>query len=204
MAVITLAVAALSLSVSVVTAWLTLLRRGTVKMTQPTQVFFGPSDARHPGEHPLSKVYLRTLLFATSKRGRVVENMYVVLIRDTAARHHFNIWVYGERHQLVRGSGLFVGDAGIAANHHFLSAPDRSQFSFLSGRYRLQVFARLLGDRRDKEMFVQELDISPEMAASLSVPDTGVYFDWAPDSASYVPYIDRLESPDRQPSDPAD
>jgi hypothetical protein len=134
MVAITLAVAALSLTVSTVTAWLTLFRRGTVKMTHPTQVFFGPWDARHPGEHPLPKIYLRTLLFATAKRGRVIENMYVVLIRDDAVRHHFNIWVYGERHQLVRGSGLFVGEAGIAANHHFLSAPDRSEFSFLSGR----------------------------------------------------------------------
>ncbi len=191
---IALAVAALSLTVSMVTAWLTLLRRGTIKMTQPTQVFFGPSDTRHPGERPLPKVYLRTLLFATSKRGRVVENMYVVLTRDGAVSHHFNIWVYGERHQLVRGSGLFVGEAGIAANHHFLTAPDRSQFAFLSGRYRLQVFARLLGEHRDKELFAQELNISPEIAASLSESDTGVYFDWAPDSTSYVPYIDRWES----------
>ena len=191
---IAFAVAALSLTVSMVTAWLTLLRRGTVKMTQPTQVFFGPSDARHPGERPLPKVYLRTLLFATSKRGRVVENMYVVLTRDGAVLHHFNIWVYGERHQLVRGSGLFVGEAGIAANHHFLTAPDRSRFAFLSGRYRLQVFARLLGEHRDKELFAQELDISPAIAASLGESNAGVYFDWAPDSTSYVPYIDKWES----------
>lgn len=203
MAAITLAIAALSLAVSTTTAWLTLLRRGTIKMTQPTQVFFGPSEARNVGEAPLPKVYLRTLLFATSKRGRVVENMYVVLIRDDAVRHHFNIWVYGERHQLVRGSGLFVGEVGIAANHHFLSAPDRSQFSFLAGRYRLQVFARLLGDHRDKELFAQELDISPDLAASLGESDTGVYFDWAPDSASYEPYVDRwgASATDRRLSD---
>jgi hypothetical protein len=120
--------------------------------------------------------------------------MYVVLTRDGAVLHHFNIWVYGERHQLVRGSGLFVGEAGIAANHHFLTAPDRSRFAFLSGRYRLQVFARLLGEHRDKELFAQELDISSAIAASLSESNAGVYFDWAPDSTSYVPYIDKWES----------
>lgn len=197
---VTLAVATLSLAVSTVTAWLTLLRRGTVEMTQPTQIFLGPADARHPGEHPLPKVYLRTLLFATSKRGRVVENMYVVLTRDGTACHHFSIWVYGERQQLVRGSGLFVGEAGISANHHFLSSPERSQFAFSAGHYRLQVFARLLGDRRDKELFVQELDVSPDIASSLRDADTGVYFDWAPDDSRYVPYIDKWEPAAARPT----
>ncbi|HWN99986.1 MAG TPA: hypothetical protein VNS63_12045 [Blastocatellia bacterium] len=31
-----------ALVVSVTTAWLTLFRRGTIRMTQPTLVFFGP------------------------------------------------------------------------------------------------------------------------------------------------------------------
>jgi hypothetical protein len=124
----------------------------------------------------------------------VIENMYVVLVRDGAVHQHFNIWVYGERHELVRGSGLFVGEDGIAANHHFLSAPDRSDFSFTEGTYRLEVFARLLGDRRDKQLFAQDLVISPEIEASLGEPATGVYFDWAPDTERYIPYVDRWEA----------
>jgi hypothetical protein len=126
--------------------------------------------------------------------------MYVTLVRDGAVHHNFNIWVYGERHELVRGSGLFVGQDGIAANHHFLSAPDRSGFSFTEGPYQLNVFGRLLGDRRDRQLFAQDLAISPKLAAALGEPATGVYFDWAPDTAEYVPYIDQLESsPDRAP-----
>jgi hypothetical protein len=39
---VSLAISTLSLAVSAVTAWLTLFRRGTVKMTQPTVIFFGP------------------------------------------------------------------------------------------------------------------------------------------------------------------
>ena len=200
MATLAVIVATLSFAVSSVTARLTLLRRGTVKMTQPTQVFLGPADSRRRGEAPLPKVYLRTLLFATSKRGRVIENMYVALVRGDTVHQHFNIWVYGERHELVRGSGLFVGEDGISANHHFLSGPDRADFSFTEGSYRLEVFVRLLGDRRDKQLFAQDLVISRDIAAALCDPAAGVYFDWAPDTAQYVPFVDRNDGfADRPP-----
>ena len=88
-------VSVLALAVSSVTAWLTLFRRGTVKMTQPTVIYFGPDTPRSRDETPLPKVYLRTLLFATSKRGRVVESMHVALSRNET-HQNFNIWVYGD------------------------------------------------------------------------------------------------------------
>lgn len=74
---ISITISALALGVSTVTAWFTLLRRGTIKMTQPTVIFFGPDNPRSNEEGPLPVVYLRTLLFSTSKRGRVIECMYV-------------------------------------------------------------------------------------------------------------------------------
>jgi len=117
---------------SAVTAWLTLFRRGTVKMTQPTVIFFGPDNLRSRDEPALPKVFLRTLLFATSKRGRVVESMHIALSRNET-QQNFNIWVYGDE-KLVRGSGLFVGETGIAANHHFLTPRDGSSFHFTEGR----------------------------------------------------------------------
>jgi hypothetical protein len=190
---IALVVAVLSLAVSSVTVWLTLFRRGTVKMTQPTVVFFGPETPRLRDERPRPKVYLRTLLFATSKRGRVIENMHVVLSRDDV-HQNFNIWVYGERLQLVRGSGLFVGETGLAANHHFLLPPDAGPFPFTDGQYRLELFARLLGDDGTKRLLSQELTISRDTATSLEDPGTGVYFDWEPDSARYRSHVDRGEA----------
>ena len=108
---ISVTISVLALCVSAVTAWLTLFRRGTVKMTQPTVIYFGPDSPRSRDEVPLPKVYLRTLLFATSKRGRVVESMHIALSRNET-NQNFNIWVYGDE-RLVRGSGLFVGETGI-------------------------------------------------------------------------------------------
>jgi TonB family protein len=56
----------LSFVVSITVAWLTLFRRGRLYMTQPVQIAFV-----FEGDKP--KVFLRTLLYATGKRGYVVE-----------------------------------------------------------------------------------------------------------------------------------
>src|SRR5947199_1179157 len=100
---ISITVAVLSLAISAGTAWLTLFRRGTVKMTQPTIIFFGPDMPRSRSDTPIPKIFLRTLLFSTSKRGRVIESMHVAVSRNET-HQNFNIWVYGDD-KLVRGSG---------------------------------------------------------------------------------------------------
>ncbi|WP_028313622.1 hypothetical protein [Desulfatibacillum aliphaticivorans] len=191
---IAIAISVLALAISGVTAWLTLLRRGTVRMTQPTVIFFGPDGSISFKEQPLPKVYLRTLLFSTSKRGRVIQSMHASLTRNES-QQNFNIWVHGDD-KLVRGSGLFVGETGVAANHHFLTPIDGNSFRFLSGKYCLKVYAHLVGDSKQVLLFCQELDVSSEMAKSLEEPGTGLYFDWGPDSASYLQHIEkRLPSP---------
>jgi hypothetical protein len=80
--------------------------------------------------------------------------MHVSLSRNET-HQNFNIWVYGERDKLVRGSGLFVGEMGIAANHHFLTPNDGSFFRFTEGHYRLDVFAHMLGDKKPTQLFSQ-------------------------------------------------
>ena len=41
-----------------------------------------------------------------------------------------------------------LGGTGVAANHHFLVPNDGSPFRFTAGHYRMDVFAKLLGDHR--------------------------------------------------------
>lgn len=187
---VSLTISTLSLAVSVVTAWLTLFRRGTVKMTQPTVIFFGPDTPRSRHDAPLQKVYLRTLLFSTSKRGRVIESMHVSLSRNET-HQNFNIWVYGERGKLVRGSGLFVGETGVSADHHFLIPDDGNGFRFTEGHYRLDVVARLLGDSKPTPLFSQSLEISRDIAAALEGKTSGLYFDWGPDSSRYLQHVEK-------------
>jgi hypothetical protein len=178
----------LALAVSCVTAWFTFFRRGTVKLTQPTVIIFGP-DGGLPGRAPNPKVFLRTLLVATSKRGRVNESMHVTLTRNET-RQNFNIWVYGDE-KLVRGSGLFVGETGVAANHHFLLPSDGASFAFVAGIYRLELFAKLLGDTSTLKLLSQTLEVDQHSANALREPGTGLYFDWGPDSERYIPHVDK-------------
>jgi hypothetical protein len=123
-----LVVAILALAVSALTAWLTLLRKGEVRMTQPTVIYFGP-DGGFKAEDAPPKVFLRTLLFSTGKQGHIIENMFLRLHRGET-RQNFNVWVYGDK-ELSRGSGLFVPETGLAANHHFVLPADGTFFHFL-------------------------------------------------------------------------
>ncbi|MEA2878238.1 MAG: hypothetical protein QOF14_3434 [Hyphomicrobiales bacterium] len=185
-----LVISALALSVSGLTAWLTLFRRGTVSMTQPTVIFFGPGDSHSDSDATSWKVFLRTLLFSTAKRGRIIESAYVRVACE-GIQEDFNIWVYGERNELVRGSGLFVGESGVEANHHFLLPPDAAPFPFVAGKHKLSVFVRLLGDRHERMLFSQVLEISEQEANEIGLQDTGLYFDWMPNKSRYVSHIDR-------------
>jgi len=159
-------------------------------MTRPTVIFFGP-DGRDKSR---PKVFLRTLLFSSSKRGRIVESMYVSLLCEDASQN-FTIWTYGERNQLVRGSGLFIPESGVEANHHFLMHEGESPFAFIPGRYRMDVYAHLLGDRKQKLLFSQLLDVSSEEADVLGASDIGLYFDWTPEKMRYVSHVDRRPMP---------
>lgn len=185
-----LAISTLSLGIASVTAWLTLFRRGTIEMTQPTVIFLGSDKPRSRDGTPSPKVYLRTLLFSTSKRGRVIESMHVSLSRNET-HQNFNVWVYGERGKLVRGSGLFVGETGVAADHHFLTPVDENAFRFTEGHYRFDVFVTLLGDRKSIKLFSQALDISRDIAVELTERHAGLYFDWGPDSSRYLPHVEK-------------
>ena len=143
-------------------------------MTQPTVIHFG-TDTSRSHEEPAAKIYLRTLLFCTAKRGQVLESMHVSLSRSET-HQNFNIWVHGED-RLMRGSGLFVGETEVALNHHFF-APGMEPYRFAAGKYRLDVFAQLVGKRQRMRLFTQYLDVSQEHAALLAKEGWGLYFDW--------------------------
>jgi len=156
-------------------------------MTRPTVVYFGAGSERE-GLSPY-KVYLRALLFATSKRGRVIEGIYVTLIHNEA-QQNFNIWVYGNDNKFVRGSGLFIGETGIASSHHFMMSSEKNAFQFSEGLYRVEVHAHILGDRNNKLLYSETFELSTEHTLAIQNVEGGVYFDWEPDSSGYVPHYD--------------
>ena len=138
-------------------------------MTQPTVVFFGPDGSRFDSDK--NKIYLRTLLYNTAKRGQVLESLHVSLQRNES-KQNFNIWVYGEKGNLKRGSGLFVAQEGVTFDHHFLLPEDGANFQFLSGTYTLIVFAKLVGEK-PKTLMIITLAITESQASQLSERNTG-------------------------------
>ncbi len=178
-----------ALVLSGTTAWLTLFRRGTVRMTKPTVIFFGPDGGPGRNGSIRYKIFLRTLVYSTGKRGRIIESMYISLRRGET-RQTFNIWVYGDD-KLARGSGLFVGDTGVVCNHHFLLPEDGTKFEFLPGDYQMDVYASLVGDRTTLHLSSTDLSISDKIARQLQDQDCGVYFDWGPDAKKYHLHVDK-------------
>jgi hypothetical protein len=183
-----------ALAVSSVTAWLTFFRRGEVKMTKPTVVFFGPDGDAGREQRPRPKVFLRTLLYSTSKAGQMVESMHVSLQRGES-RQNFSIWVYGDKDNLARGSGLFVGPDGIACNHHFLLPDDAADFKFAAGEYTVRIYAKRVRDRSPRLMYEIKLSVSESDGTNLRNGDAGLYFDWGPDQEAYHPHVDIRKQP---------
>ena len=176
----------LALAVSSLTAWLTLLRKGTVLMTQPTVIYFGPDGGTKAMEPP-EKIFLRTLLYSTGKRGHIIENMFVRLRRGET-QQNFNIWAYGDK-DLYRGSGLFVPETGLATNHHFLLPPDGTTFQFSVGRYLLDVFVTEVGSSSPARICSVSLEITREIFENFNQPGHGLYFDWGPDAGRYFAHV---------------
>ena len=193
---IAIGISSVALAVSAVTAWLTLFRAGDLRMTQPTVVFFGPDGGRKKGERVRLKVFLRTLLYSTSRRGQTVESMHVSLQR-AESKQNFSIWVYGND-SLARGSGLHVGPDGITCNHHFLLPEDGADFRLLPGQYTVRVFAKRVADRSPRQLAQIALSISESHADRLKNDDAGIYFDWGPDQQAYHAHVE-IRKPDPIP-----
>jgi hypothetical protein len=177
MVTIPLLISVVSLLLSVTVAWLTLLRRGNLGMTHPMLIGF-----LHEGEQP--KVFFRAMLYATGKRGHIVEALYLK-VRHGNSTQAFSFWMYGETKELKIGSGLRVGDDGISFNHHFLPPKDVPSVAFLAGEYAIDIYARILNRHAPALLSTVKFSLSPELAAALLDPTNGVLFTWSPDSQGY-------------------
>ncbi len=161
-------------------------------MTQPTVVFFGPDGGTPPGARPRLKIFLRTLLFSTSRNGQTVESMHVNLQRGES-RQNFSIWVYGDDNRLARGSGILVGVDGVTCNHHFLLPEDGAEFRLVAGEYILRVFAKHVRDKLPGQLAEIRLRITDAQAKQLEDQGAGIYFDWGPDQQAYHSHVEKRE-----------
>lgn len=173
----------IALTISAITFWLTRIKKGIVKMTRPTVIYFGSDgvDSKH------NKVFIRTLLYSTSDREQYIQNMFIRLQRGESAQN-FNVWVYDDK-GLVRGCGLFINKNGMACNHHFLLPKDGNDYPFLSGEYLLQLYVETV-DKSPRKIFEQRLNLTKQQEDEILSKNAGVYFDWAPNTQTYFSHVD--------------
>lgn len=177
-------IALMSLAISATTMYFAWLRRGKLAMTKPTLVFFGFDNV----PQSTAKIFLRTLLYSTSVKGKVVEGMYAKLRRGNVVET-FSFWGHGETDKLSPGSGLFVSQSGVVANHHFVLSIHQPAFTFTADDYHVEVFARLAGKSQPAKLAQITLALDAQQAEALG-RGAGVLFELLPDTQRYVGHID--------------
>jgi hypothetical protein len=88
---------------------------------------------------------------------------------------------------------MFIGEMGVATSHHFLLPRDHTEFPYLAGQYKLELFARLSGEQHATILYSEELQLSPTDAAALQVGNSGLYFDWSPSAERFISHVEVLK-----------
>jgi len=187
-----------ALALSLFTLWFTILRRGTVHSTHPSFIavrydFVGKKA-------PQAKVFLRTLLFSTGKRGRVVETLFL-RVSEGERRAEFSFWGHGDK-ELIRGSGLFVPETGVATNHHFNPLDAETLFLFSGGVYSLELVAKLVGSKRLVSLWTIQLEMPAKAYGASIAKETAVFYSWSPEQSRYVASIESRTGAVHALSDP--
>ena len=163
-----------------------MLRKGTVKSTHPSFIAIRYDFVSK--RHPQAKVFLRSCLYSTSKRGIVVENLFLNVIHDGKSEE-FSFWGYGEK-DLSRGSGLFVGENGVVTNHHFNPLNANELYAFNPGIYKIELMAKLVG--RKSLLCLSKISLEvPKGAFEEGVTDNiAIYYNWSPLEQKYIASIE--------------
>ena len=181
----------IALFVSITVAYLTLFRRGKLGMTHPVLVGFFSEEGQ-------PKLFLRAMLYASGKRGHIVEALFLKVRRGDVVQI-FDFWMYGQSKAEMIGSGLRVGEDGVAFCHYFLP-PKESSFRFLAGEYVIEVSGRILNRRKTLVLATVTLSLSEEFAVAFADPTMGILFTWMAEAGRYRSEISHPQSVGRSHS----
>lgn len=161
-------------------------------MTKPHVVFFGFDEV----PRTTAKVFLRGLLYSTSARGQVIEGMFARICQGGIARV-FSFWGYGETDRLSVGSGMFVGQTGVAVNHHFVLSVHEAPYEFAPGPYVVEVYARIVGWAKPQRLQRVVIEVTEDHATALRKRE-GVLFELSPGADRYDGHASQRQPPPRR------
>jgi hypothetical protein len=178
-AIAAIAISGVALGLSVLTTWLTLFRRGHVKMTMPSVIAFAPNLGTDG-----TKIFLRMLLYSTAIRGQVIESLFLRL-RHNNQLTRFTTWGCNVE-SLTRGAGLYVSKEGVVCDHHFLLAKPSGSIDFTPGDYELEICSTVPAKRRPEILQRVKLHLSDAESDQIRNHHKAIWFDLDPEHREYV------------------
>lgn len=175
-----------SLALSGYAIWATQFNHGRLRMTQPSLLCL---KREFPFGRP--KIFLRTCLFTTGSRGRVIEHMFL-MVRNEMGTYLFDFWGHTtEQAKLTLGSGLFVGSTGVASDHHFNPREgNHGEFVYSAGEYVIEVFATIVGKTKARKLLEITFTVTSEQAAEvIQIPKREMYLLWNADTRRYDTHV---------------
>ncbi|WP_299618254.1 hypothetical protein [Pelagibius sp.] len=192
-------VSVLALLISLFTLWFSVVRRGRVCSTHPSFIAFRYDFVGK--KVPQAKIFLRSLLYSTGKRGHMIESLFLRVTEGTR-QAEFSFWGYGDK-DLVRGSGLFVPETGVVTNHHFNSIDADGMFLFSGGTYSLELVAKLVGRRHLASLCKVTLEMPTGPFDKSIARETAIFFSWSPEQDRYIASVENRSEHVHLFSDPA-
>jgi hypothetical protein len=192
------AVSVIALSLSLFTLWFTILRRGNVRSTHPSFIAFRYDFVEK--SVPQAKIFFRALLFSTSKRGQVIESLFL-RVREGSRLAEFSFWGHGDK-DLIRGSGLFVPETGVATNHHFNPIDPEVLFLFSEGSYSLELVAKVVGQESLVSLWNVKLEMPAGVFGSTIAREKSVFYSWSPEQQCYIASVEKRSGSVHALSDP--
>jgi hypothetical protein len=191
-------VSAVALVVSLFTLWFSVLRRGTVQSTHPSFIAFRYDFVGK--KVPQAKIFFRALLFSTGKRGQVIESLFL-RVCESSRHTEFSFWGLGDK-DLIRGSGLFVPETGVATNHHFNPVDSEAMFLFSGGSYSLELVAKLVGKERLLSLWNVTVEMPAGVYGSTIARETAVFYSWSAEQRCYIASVENRSGSVHELSDP--
>ena len=182
---------AVAIIVSCFTLWFTVLRRGKVCSTRPSIIGLRHDTvAMKAGElkPPQATIFIRTLLFSTGKRGQVVESLFL-RVHEGSRQVEFSCWSHGDK-DLIRGSGLFVPETGVATNHHFSPTDSEALFPFSPGSISLELVAKLVSSERLVSLWMVTLEVPDGVFRKHVFDEKEIFYSWSPEQRAYAASIE--------------
>ena len=189
---LTVGISLVSLFVSAYAVWVAQFNRGRLQMTRPTLLCL-----KRELPSALPKIFLRTCLFTTGSKGRVIEGMFL-RVRHAQGEFTFDFWGHTmETGKLTLGSGLPVGPTGVASDHHFNPREGSSiEFLYVPGDYQIEVFASIVGQRKANLLHEVNFSISSLQSVELiQIPTREMYLIWNADTRSYDSHVRHVNRP---------